>query len=82
MRRAGRLALDVELAGNARAAGLLAGDARGIIIQGGRVEAGAAQLKIVVQDSPQVSLEPSLVSVPAAKLGVGTGRLAVGPVLP
>lgn len=74
--------VDVELVGNARAAGLLAGDARGIIIQGGRVEAGAAQLKIVVQDSPQVSLEPSLVSVPAAKLGVGAGRLAVGPVLP
>ncbi len=68
---------------NARAAGVIDGTDRGIIIVGGTVGAGASGLKFVVQNSKatDIQIPPNDRSTPATILGVSDQKLVLPPVL-
>jgi hypothetical protein len=65
--------------GNARAAGVIDGSERGIIIVGGRVAASASGLKFVVQSSSQaqITLADSDKSTPEQALAVSAPKLVL-----
>ncbi|MBX3220429.1 MAG: right-handed parallel beta-helix repeat-containing protein [Labilithrix sp.] len=71
------------LEANARAAGLVDGSERGIIIVGGKIAAGASGLKFVVQNSTGADVQISETdrTMPAKALGVSAPKLALPPVL-
>jgi hypothetical protein len=65
--------------GNARAAGIVDGNERGIIIVGGRVSAGASGLKFVVQNNPQaqITIDDRDKSTPEKPLAVSAPKLTL-----
>lgn len=71
------------LEANARAAGVIDGSERGIIIVGGKVGAGASGLKIVVQNSKSADVQVSKddLSTTTKPLGISAPNLALPPVL-
>jgi hypothetical protein len=71
------------LEANARAAGIVDGSERGIIIVGGKVAAGESGIKFVVQNSKgaDVQIAESDRTVPAKALGISAPKLALPPVL-
>ena len=79
----GDLSVDSELDSNARAAALIDGSERGIIIVGGRITAGASGIKVVVQgkSGADVQVSSDLRSTPAAALGVSAPKLTLPSVL-
>lgn len=68
---------DTAVEGNARAAGIVDGSERGIIIVGGRVAAGASGLKFVVQNSSkaQITIADADKSAPDKTLAVSAPKL-------
>jgi len=78
----GDIKLDqVELSGNARAAGLIDKGERGIIFVGGKVE--STGLKVVVQNTTQaVQVDDAQKSVPPKALGFSAPKFGVPAVLP
>lgn len=71
------------LEGNARAAGIIDGSDRGIIVVGGRVTAGASGLKVVIQNTTAtIDIAEDLKSVPDEALGVSTTKVTVPSVGP
>jgi hypothetical protein len=75
----------VELLGNARAAALFDKSNGAIIIVGGRVEAGASQLKVVVQNpvaGARVEVAADVLSTIEAPLGVSAPDVPLAHVLP
>jgi hypothetical protein len=83
---AGNVRLEgVELVGSARAAALFDGSTGAIIIVGGRVEAGASQLKVVVQNpvaSAKVDVAADVLSTVEAPLGISAPDVPLARVLP
>lgn len=72
----------VELAANARAAGLIDATNGAIIVVGGRVQAGASSLKFVVQGAPpDVNVPAAEITSSPKRLGVSAPTLALQNVL-
>ncbi len=68
---------------NARAAGIIDGSDRGIIVVGGKVSAGASGLKVVIQNTTaKVDVADDLKSVPTKALGVSATKIKVPEVAP
>jgi hypothetical protein len=68
---------------NARAAGIIDGSDRGIIVVGGKVTAGASGLKVVIQNTTaNVDIADDLKSVPTKALGVSATKVKVPSVAP
>jgi hypothetical protein len=72
-----------EIESNARAAGVIDGSDRAIIIVGGKVAAGASGLKVVIQNTKSEGLQIPEAdrSVPEKALGVSAPKLVLPPVL-
>jgi len=77
------LSVDSELDANARAAAVIDGSDRGIIIVGGRITAGASGIKVVVQGKAGADVQVSADnrSTPAKALGVSAPKLTLPSVL-
>ncbi len=72
----------VELASNARAAGIVDNGARGIIFVGGRIAAGVSGLKIVVQNTTvPVGTDTSSTTTASKVLGISSAALSTPVVL-
>jgi len=71
------------LESNARAAGVIDGSDRGIIIVGGKVSAGASGLKLVIQNSKGADLQVPETdrTTPPAALGISAPKLSLPAVL-
>lgn len=71
------------LEANARAAAIIDGSDRGIIVVGGKVTAGASGLKVVIQNTTaKVDVADDLKSVPTKALGVSATKVKVPEVAP
>jgi hypothetical protein len=69
---------DANLESNARAAGIIDGSDRGIIVVGGKVTAGPSTLKIVVQNtSAKVEIGAELRSETAEPLGIMAAKVQI-----
>lgn len=69
---------DTTIEANARAAGVIDGSDRGIIIVGGKIGAGPSGLKFVVQNSTaEVQIADADLSAPPAVLGISAERIPV-----
>ena len=69
---------DTVLEANARAAGIIDGSDRGIIVVGGKITAGASGLKVVVQNTTStVEIGEDERSVPPEPLGIAASTIQV-----